>query len=223
VDFKETTMLKLCGFPISNYYNKVKIALLEKGIPFEEDYCTPSQGPEFVARSPMGKVPFLELGNGQTLTESQVLLEYLEDAYPDKPLYPRDPLARARIRELIAHMELHLELPARRLYRAAFFGGVLSDETRQLTKADMDKGVRAFMKLAKFSPWVAGAEFTAADCAAAVHLPLISLATKTTYGADAMGEHADAVKAYLKMANERPSIKKINGDRKAYLDARQKK
>ena len=182
-----------------------------------------SQEPAMLLRSPMGKVPFLDLGNGQTLTESQVILEYLEDAYPEKPLYPRDPLARARNRELIAHLELHLELPARRLYRAAFFGGMVSDETKQLVQKELEKGVRAFMKLAKFSPWVVGAEFTAADCAAAVHLPLISLATKTTYGADAFGEHAEAVKAYLKMAGERPSVRKANDDRKAYLESRQKK
>ena len=216
-------MLKLCGFAVSNYYNKVKIALLEKGIPFEEEHVLPSQDPAMLARSAMGKMPFLDFGNGQTLTESQVLLEYLEDAYPDKPLYPRDPLARARNRELITHMELYLELPARRLYRAAFFGGTVSDETKQLVNKELERGVRAFMKIAKFSPWVAGAEFTAADCAAAVHLPPVSLASKTTYGADAFGEHADAVKAYLKMAGERASVKKSNGDRKAYLEARQKK
>jgi glutathione S-transferase len=147
----------------------------------------------------------------------------LEDVSPAKPLYPREPLERARNRELITHLELHLELPARRLYRAAFFGGMLSDETKQLVQKELEKGVRAFMKLVKFSPWVAGAEFTAADCAAAVHLPLVSLASKTTYGADAFGEHAEAVKAYLKMAGERPSIRKTNDDRKAYLEARQKK
>ena len=216
-------MIKLCGFAASNYYNKVKIALLEKGVPFEEEHCMVSQEPALLLRSPMGKVPFLDLGNGQTITESQVILEYLEDAYPDKLLYPRDPLARARVRELIAHLELHLELPARRLYRAAFFGGTASDETKQLVKAELDKGVRAFMKLAKFSPWVAGAEFTAADCAAAVHLPLVSLASKTTYGADAFGGHAEAVKAYLRMASERPSIRKTNDDRKAFVAAREKK
>lgn len=216
-------MLKLCGFSVSNYYNKVKIALMEKDVPFEEEHVMVSQDPALLIRSPMGKVPFLDLGNGQCLTESQVILDYLEEAYPDKPLYPRDPLARARNRELIAHLELHLELPARRLYRAAFFGGMVSDETRQLVQKELEKGVRAFMKIAKFSPWVAGAEFTAADCAAAVHLPLVSLATKTTYGADVFGEHADTVKAYVKMAGERPSVRKANDDRKAYLEARQKK
>jgi glutathione S-transferase len=216
-------MLKLCGFAVSNYYNKVKIALIEKGVPFQEEHVRPSQEPAVLARSAMGKMPFLDFGDGTTLTESQVMLEYLEDAYPDQPLYPREPLARARIRELIAHLELHLELPARRLYRAAFFGGMVSDETKQLVKAELDKGVRAFMKLAKFSPWVAGAEFTAADCAAAVHLPLISLATKTTYGTDVLDDHADRVKVYFLEAGERASIRKTNDDRKAYLGALQKK
>src|SRR5437879_12271646 len=89
-------MLKLCGFHISNYHNKVRIALLEKGVPFEEDpSCRPCQEDEFLARTPMGKVPFLEL-DGTTLAESQVICEYLEETYPQKSLYPADPLARAK-------------------------------------------------------------------------------------------------------------------------------
>ena len=89
-------MLKLCGFRISNYHNKVRIVLLEKGVAFEEDAsCSPSQKDEFLARSPMGKVPFLELDDGRRLAESEVICEYLDEAYPQKPLLPRDPL-RAR-------------------------------------------------------------------------------------------------------------------------------
>src|SRR6267142_2575385 len=50
-------MLKLCGFHISNYHNKVRIALLEKGVRFEEDpSCAPCQEDEFLARTPMAKV-----------------------------------------------------------------------------------------------------------------------------------------------------------------------
>ena len=215
-------MLKLCGFAVSNYYNKVKIALLEKGIPFEEEFCTVSQEPAFLARSPMGKVPFLDLGDGRTLSESQAILEYLEEAYPQKPLYPKDPIARARCRELIAHLELHLELVARRLYPEAFFGGKVSEETRQQVEKDLAKGIRTLRQLAKFSPWIAGAEFTAADCAAAAHLPLIGLASKIIYGRDALADFGQA-KAYQKMAFERPSISKVNEDRKAAIAARQKK
>ena len=92
-------MLKLCGFRISNYHNKVRIALLEKGVPYEEDpSCAPSQKEEFLSRSPIGKVPFLELDDGRRLAESEVIAEYLEEAYPQKPLLPKDPFERARSR-----------------------------------------------------------------------------------------------------------------------------
>src|SRR5436190_15400394 len=142
---KETgnAMLKVCGFRISNYHNKVLIALLEKGVAFEED-CTvkPSQAPEYLALSPMGKVPFMEV-DGTRLIESEVILEYLEDAYPQKPLLPKSPLARAKVRELVTVIELHLELVVRRLYSAVFFGGTVSDGTKQAVEKDLAKGVRS--------------------------------------------------------------------------------
>lgn len=215
-------MLKLCGFPLSNYYNKVKIALLEKGVPFEEEDCAVSQDAQMLARSPMGKVPFLDLGNGQTLSESEVIVEYLEDAYPDKPLLPRDPLARARVRELITYLELHLELVARRLYSEAFFGGKVPDLTKEEVQKDLARGVRGFMQLAKFSPYLAGAEFSAADCAGVAQLLPVSLASKAVYGRDVFADHPQ-VRAYTGMLLGRPSIKKTYDDRKAYIQSQQKK
>jgi glutathione S-transferase len=212
-------MLKLCGFHISNYHNKVRIALLEKGIAFEEDSTvTPSQKDDYLARSPMGKVPFLEV-NGTRLCESEVILEYLEEAYPQKPLLPKDPIARAKVRELVTVMELHLELVARRLYPGVFFGGTLSDGTKQSVEKDLAKGVRAFKELAKFDPYIAGNELTLADCAAAVHLPLVSLSTKLAYGRDFL-EGIPQVKSYLKMLGERPAFARVNADRKAAQEAR---
>ena len=206
-------MLRLCGFHLSNYHNKVRLALLEKGISFEEDAaCRPSQKDEWLARSPMGKVPILETDAGM-LSESQVMIEFLEDAYPDKPLYPKDPYARARVRELITYIELHLELVARRLYGEAFFGGKVSDEVKQEVEKALAKGVRGFAKLAQFDPFVAGREFTAADCAAYVSLPLVSMASKQIYGRDAL-EGIAQLKPYLKMLGERPAFVKVSEDRK---------
>ncbi|MEK6243171.1 MAG: glutathione S-transferase [Pseudomonadota bacterium] len=211
-------MLKLCGFHISNYHNKVRIALLEKGIAFEEDSTvTPSQKDEYLALSPMGKAPYLEVG-GARLCESEVILEYLEDAYPQQPLLPKEPLARAKVRELVTVMELHLELVARRLYSGVFFGGTVSDGTKQSVEKDLAKGVRALKALAKFDPFIAGKELTLADCAAAVHLPLVSLSTKLAYGRDFL-EDVPQVKPYLKMLGERPAFAKVTADRKAAQEA----
>ena len=211
-------MLKLCGFHISNYHNKVRLALLEKGIAFEEDSgVRPSQKDEYLALSPMGKVPYLDI-DGTRLCESEVILEYLEEAYPQKPLLPKEPLARAKVRELVTVIELHLELVARRLYPGAFFGGTTSDGTKQAVEKDLAKGIRALQALAKFSPFIAGPEITLADCAAAVHLPLVTMSTKISFGRDFL-EGLPQVKPYLKMLGERPAFAKVNADRKAAQEA----
>jgi len=214
-------MLKLCGFHISNYHNKVRIALLEKGVPFEEDpSCAPCQEDGFLARTPMGKVPFLEL-DGTTLAESQVICEYLEETYPQKPLYPRDPLARAKVRELIVLIELHVELVARRLYGQVFFGKPADEDVKQSVEKDLVKGIRALRARARFDPYIAGSELTLADCAAFVSLPLVSLATRHAYGRDFLEEIAQ-LKPYLRMLGERPAFNRVNEDRKAAM-ARAKK
>jgi glutathione S-transferase len=215
-------MLKLCGFPISNYFSKARIAMLEKGLQFELDpTCRPSQDDAFLARTPMGKVPFIEV-DGAQLSESQVICEYLEDAFPQKPLYPRDPMERARVRELITILELHMELVARRLYPQVFFGAPADEGVKQAVEKELTRGVRAFRMRAKFDPYVAGGQLTFADCAAFVHLPLVSLATKLAYGHD-MLESMPQIKAYLKMVGERPAFRTVNEERKAAQAAMQKK
>jgi glutathione S-transferase len=207
-------MLRLCGFHISNYHNKVRIALLEKGIEHVDDSsCKPSQDETFLARSPMGKVPFLELDDGRRLAESDVILEYLEEAYPQKPLLPKDPWERAKVRELTAFLELHVELVVRRLY-PLLFGRTITDETKQAVEKVLPRGIRAFRALARFDPYLAGRELTLADCAAFVHLPVVSIATKMAYGRDFLDELPQA-KPYIKMLGERPAFKRVNEDRKS--------
>jgi glutathione S-transferase len=214
-------MIRLCGFHISNYHNKVRIALLEKGVAFEEDAgVKPSQKDEYLLKSPMGKVPYLEV-DGTRLCESGVILEYLEDAYPAKPLLPKDPLERARVREIVVFVELHLELVVRRLYGGLFFGGSFSDETKAQVEKDVAKGVRALKAVAKFDPYIAGKALSIADCAAFVHLPLVSLVTKSAFGRDFLDD-LPQVKPYLKMLGERPAFAKVNEDRKAASAAARK-
>lgn len=214
-------MLTLCGFSASNYYNKVKLALLEKGVPFQEQLAWVGQTD--LTASPLGKVPYLLTPEGP-LCESAVIADYIEAAYPTPALVPAQAFAAAKVRELITFMELHLELVARNLYPQAFFGGTVSEAAREKVGIQLEKNIAAFAKLASFAPYVAGDSFSMADCAAIVHLPLISAATKIIYGRDYLADLP--VRDYLARMAERPHVQRVNADRKtstAEMLARQPK
>ena len=202
-------MLTLCGFSASNYYNKVKLALLEKGVPFQEQLAWVGQTD--LAASPLGKVPYLLTPEGP-LCESAVIADYIEAAYPTPALVPAQAFAAAKVRELITFMELHLELVARNLYPQAFFGGTVSEAAREKVGIQLEKNIAAFAKLASFAPYVAGDSVSMAVCAAIVHLPLVSSATKAIYGRDYLAELP--VRDYLARMAERPHVQRINADRK---------
>ena len=203
-------MITLVGFAVSNYYNKVKLALLEKGVPFTEELNWATKDEATLARSPLGKVPFIVTEHGP-LSESQVIVDYLEQAYPEHPLVPADAYQAARLRELVTYIELYLELVARRLYKEAFFGGKV--ETKDEVRAELEKNIPAFARLAKFAPFVGGASFSIADCSALVCLPTVSMATKAIYGEDMLA--GLPVRDYLKAMGERESMKRVAADRKA--------
>ena len=211
-------MITLHGFAISNYYNKIKLVLLEKDIPFEEALTYPSQDEALLKRSPLGKIPFIETEQG-CLSESQAILEYLEEVYPEKPLYPTDPFERARNRELIQHLELNIELIARRLYKEAFFGGVVSEETKQEVKERVETGLAGLVRLAKFSPYLLGSELTAADFLAWVHFGTFGMALQKIYGEDLISKHIPGVSSYLALIESRPHVQKVAADRALALEA----
>jgi glutathione S-transferase len=113
-------MLRLHGFPVSNYTNMVHLALLEKELPFEYVLTYGNQSPELLANSPRGKVPFLHTPHGY-INEASVILEYLEHDGRGRPLLSEDPYARAQTRALMKEIELYIELPAHACYPEAIF------------------------------------------------------------------------------------------------------
>ncbi len=208
-------MLTLCGFSASNYYNKVKMALLEKNVPFTEEYVATGLTDEAVLScSPLAKIPFLRTPQGP-ICESEAIVAYIETSYPSPPLMPADPFAAAKVRELIIFIELHVELVARELFGKAFFGGTLSDANQARIHKQLEKNIAGLKRLVKFAPYIAGDSFTLADCAAFASLPLIGLTTKTIYGEDMLLTGGVDYKPYIKLVSERPSAQRVWADRKA--------
>jgi glutathione S-transferase len=214
-------MLTLCGFSASNYYNKVKLQLLEKDISFQEQQAWVGETDR--SATPLGKVPYLLTPEGP-LCESAVMADYIEALHPEPALLPAGAYGAAKVRELVTFLELHLELVARNLYPQAFFGGTVSESAREKVGAQLEKNIAAFGQLTRFDPFIAGNRFTLADCAAIVHLPLVSSATKIVYGRDFLADLP--VRDYLARMDERPHVQRVNADRKtntAEMLARPKK
>jgi glutathione S-transferase len=206
-------MLKLYGFSLSNYYNKIKLILLEKGVAFEEVRVPMGGGPQAELASPLRKVPWIETEQG-FLCESQAIADYIEARWPTPALIPADPWQAAKVRELITFMDLHVELCARQLYVQAFFGGTLPPEQIARVKADLIKHLAALKQLAAFAPYAAGDTFTQADAAVFVSLPLAALASKLVCGEDLVTAAGIDWKAHVKLIEQRPSAQQVVADRK---------
>lgn len=210
-------MLKLHGFNVSNYFNMVKLALMEKGVEFEVNNVHPSQDESFLAISPRGKVPCLQTEQG-FISETNVILEYLEETQTGKSLLPQDPFRRAEVRALTKEIELYIELPARTCYPEVFFGGQVNQLVKDKAKADLLGGVAALKRHGKFAPYVAGEEMTIADIMFLFSIDLASAVAKKLFGLDLLADFPEA-KELLAMLAQNPNVQQIEADKKAEMAA----
>lgn len=210
-------MLKLHGFAVSNYFNMVRMALAAKGIEYEVVQRFPSQDEDWLSISPLGKVPCLETPQG-SLSETIVILEYLEDVYPDKPLLPADPFARAQVRQVMQAIKLYIELPARRLYPGVFFGGKNADVTIEEVKPVLERGARALTALCRFEPYLMGSEITAADFMLMYSLDLAAAVAGKVYGWDLMADIPGSADL-LKRLNENPDAQRFAAEKQEQMAA----
>ena len=157
--------MKLYNLALSNFASKSRVAIYEKGLDIE--LVDPPGGlgsAEYKKVNPLGKVPALDIG-GQLIAESEVINEYLEDKFPEKPLLPKDPEGKARVRSFTRHHDLYLEPPIRALF------GQMSPKTRD-AKVVEEKLADVTTRLDQVEamltpngPWATGNMFTLADAA----------------------------------------------------------
>lgn len=207
--------LQLYGSPISTYYNKTKIALIELALPFEENEVMPGAGNWPESGSPSGKIPFLHHGN-EGIYESQSIIEYLEDIRDTgtPSMFPSNAVQRARCRELILYIELYLDAPMRPIYQSVFWGKTMPAGLLETTLEDLKKGFQILLRRASLNPWLCGSEFTHADSAAWVHLSTITWALSIAGHKTFVQEQAPVLTDYLQRLAERPSIVQVDADRR---------
>lgn len=129
-------MLTLYEHPLSPYARKVKLALWEKGLPFESRKVDlfgeiPA---DFARTSPRLEVPSL-VDEGVSIFDSTIILEYIEDRYPEPPLRPSDPAGRARARMLEDIADTQLDATLWALAEIRFFGVATGAKAEEMTAA----------------------------------------------------------------------------------------
>lgn len=200
-------MIKLYGLKMSNYYSLTKALLIEKGLDFEEVKAPPAQTDEYLARSPMGKMPSIEI-DGRFMSESLAIFHYLERLQPEPALLPADPFDAGKVLELCSHIKLDIELVARRCLPELLFNKPVSDETKEQVRADLAKGIKAVSRLCVCDPHAAGKDFTIADLYTFYCFGLAGMLAKNVAGVDLLADQPQIADLLARLA-ERPSIARV--------------
>ncbi len=209
-------MFKLYGFAASNYFNMAKLALLEKQLPFEEVPLVGCQSPAVLALSARGKVPVLGTAQG-FISETDVILGYLEETQPARALLPDEPFARAHVWTLAKEIELYIELPARLCYVEALFGGRPTPPAiKAKARRDLLKGFAALAQRGRFAPYVAGEQFSLADIYFLYSVDLARQVGQRMFALDLLAQVPGADELLQRLA-AMPNVQRVAADREADL------
>jgi RNA polymerase-associated protein len=178
--------LTLYDAPRCPYCARVRIALAEKAVEFETVEVDLKDRPAWIyKKNPTGRVPVIE-EDDRPLPESAVIMEFLDERYPEPPLLPADPADRAQIRCLIFRDDEFTD-PYYAFRRGEGF-------------EDFDKALRRFDAMLAEQPYLGGAEYSQADIA---FVPWV-LRARDMLGVDF--EPYPALAAWLVRLEERPAI-----------------
>jgi glutathione S-transferase/RNA polymerase-associated protein len=211
-------MLKLYDHPFSPYAQKVKIALREKGVvfaaPLPQGIGVGGAQGEFVQANPRAEVPTLIDGDVQ-LFDSTIILEYIEDKWPNPPLLPASAAERARVRMLEEVMDTHYEainwgLGEIRAFKRAT--GEQSDAIEAKAAAQTQGYFRWLERQLGDRPWFNGETFGWGDLCVVPYLN----------GSHGHGHHVPAgtrLADWMVRVNQRPSVQATTADITAMLQS----
>lgn len=208
-------MRTLYHYPLCPYSRKIRLMMAEKKLDFElemEKFW--ERRPDYLQLNPAGQVPTLQELNGSVIADSHAIAEYLEEAYPERPLIPGNLSQKAEVRRLMAwfddkfarevSLNLIVEKTVRRHVPAA--GGPNSNAIR-VSKHHVNHHLEYIAWLVDRRKWLAGDELSVADLAAAAHLSSID------YLGDVPWEKHEQAKEWYMRLKSRPSFRGLLTDR----------
>ena len=207
-------MRNLYHFWLQPFSRKVRIVLAEKNLPFtlilEKTW---ERRTEFLAMNPAGDVPVLIEEDGTTLSNSQVVCEYLDEVYPDVDLLGADPIQRAETRRLSNwfdrkfNREVTDNLVEERVMKAFLKLGEPHGPSLRAGRANIHYHLDYIGFLTERRRWLAGEDFSVADITAAAHLSCVD------YMGDVPWEEHRAARKWYESVIQRPSFEPILEER----------
>ena len=205
-------MAILYHFPLSPFCRKVRLVLAEKKIEvelIEERYWEKSAG--FLRRNPAGKIPILIITNN-TFIESTPICEYLEEAYPETALLPKDMQARYEARRLVSwfddkfYNEVTLKLLYERVNKKIMGQGYPDSKNIKEGLKNVKFHIDYMSWLLEHRRLLAGEVMTLADFAAAAHLCTLD------YLGDVDWNRSGVVKDWYAKIKSRPAFRNLLAD-----------
>lgn len=208
--------MKLYSANLSNFASKCRLAIYEKGAPVEIAAIPGGdlKSPEYLKIYPMGKTPSLEV-NGQIIGESEIINEYLEEKFPEKPLLPKDAEGRARSRGISRFHDLYLEPPLRALFPQVS----AKDKDQKLIGeklAEVKTRLDQLEGMLSSGPYALGNAFTLADCALVPTVFFMNLLLPMLGGPAFTDGHPKLAALWAKV-QERPAVQKVLAEQQQAL------
>lgn len=158
--------MKLCGHSVSPYVERVLLGLEIKGAQAAVELADVPGGfksEEHFSHHPLGKIPFLLLDDGRTLTESQVILEYLDAVLDGEPLVPNDPWDAAQAGRIARVMDIYYFTAIGPMARVAFGGEADEKEIQNAKENTIPQALGYLEAIIGDEGFAVGSGYTHAD------------------------------------------------------------
>jgi glutathione S-transferase len=159
-------MMKLIGTVTSPYTRKVRVALAEKRMECEFIVDSPNTPDSVIARyNPLGKIPVLVLDDDNTIFDSRVIVEHLDNATPGNRLIPAEKRPRILVRRWEALADGCTDAAIALVNEKKKPAAQQSPEWITRQQGKVDRALQAMADDLAARPWCAGDFFTLADIA----------------------------------------------------------
>ncbi|MFD2263853.1 glutathione S-transferase family protein [Lacibacterium aquatile] len=199
---------------LSPVARKIRLILREKGLDFDPVIERVwERRPEFMALNPAAEVPVLIEADGRVLSDGTAIQEYLEEAYPDKPLIYGDVHQRAEIRRLVGwfdqkfNREVTANLVEEKVGKRLLGQGQPNSQAMKAGYANIHYHLDYIAYLMDRRRYLAGEEFSLADITAATHLSCLD------YLGDVPWEGHEGARDWYARVKSRPSFRPLLADR----------